>query len=356
MGTISLATWLSVLFGGFIFSALLVMAALRYSTTRALLDHPGVRRSHSVPTPRGGGIGVVIAFLACLKVLALFAMVPVTRAWGLAAALILVAGIGYLDDHRSQSVERRLGVHAFASILVMASLLGFPHDGWQWLWAVVGIVVLMTAINFSNFMDGSNGMLTLQAMALGAALMLLAIFAGNAALAVIAALLVATTSGFLPFNFPQAQIFLGDVGSGAIGLLIAALGMQALVDGSVGGWLLLVLSSALWLDAGLTLSMRILTRRSWTTAHRSHLYQWLLRGGLTHSQLAFLYLGWTLLFAMPMVLISMAGWLSELAAFAVVLGCGAMLWVGGRLALRRQLRRRRLPRAASPSTSDRTSE
>lgn len=356
MGALSLATWLSVLFGGFTLSALLVMAAIRYSSTRALLDHPGVRRSHTTATPRGGGVGFVIAFLAGLKLLALFSMVPVTRAWGLAVALILVAGIGYMDDHRSQSVARRLAVHAFASILLMASVVALPQDGSQWLAAITGVVVLMAAINFSNFMDGSNGMLTIQTMALGAMLMLLATFAGNGPLALMAALMVAASAGFLPFNFPQAQIFLGDVGSGAMGLAIAALGMQAMVDGSVNGWLLLALSSALWLDAGLTLLMRMLTRRHWTSAHRSHLYQWLLRRGLSHPQVAYLYLAWTLLFAAPVVLMSMAGWLPEFFAFVTVLGCGVTLWVCARLALRRPRPQRRPRRVVGPYSVDRTSD
>jgi len=354
MGATSSALWLALLIGGFAFSALLVLAALRYSSTQGLLDQPGVRRSHGKVTARGGGIGVVIAFLAGLKVLALFAMVPVKSAWGLAVGLILVAGIGYVDDHRPQSVSRRLVVHALASVLFTIGMQGIPQSGWQWLMSIISVIVVMTAINFSNFMDGSNGMLTIQTMALAAVLMLLAIVAGNVPLALLAALLVATAAGFLPFNFPQAQIFLGDVGSGAMGFLIAALGLHAFVDGSINGWLLLALSSALWLDPGLTLSMRILSRRRWMSAHRSHLYQWLLRSGWSHPQVAYLYLAWTLLFAVPVVLISMAGWLPELAAFAAVLGSGTALWVGARLGLRRQMRRQAPLSLARSTTPART--
>lgn len=331
--------WLTLLIGGFGLSALLVLAALRYSRARGLVDSPGARRSHASDTPRAGGIGIVIAYLCVLTMLAWLGLVPALIAWGLTVALILVAGIGYLDDHQPQKVGRRLLVHAFAAVVLTASLLGASQEGWSWLTALIGVATLMVAINFSNFMDGSNGMLCIQTMAIAALLMLLAIMAGNVALALLAALLVATTSGFLPFNFPQAQIFLGDVGSGALGMLLAALGLHAFVAGSVNGWLLLALCSALWLDAGLTLLLRMLTDRRWTTPHRSHLYQWLLRRGWSHAQVAFLYLAWTLLFVLPIILLSTAGWLPELAALAIVLGGGVAAWLAGRLTLRRQARR-----------------
>ncbi len=332
----SLLVWLVLLLGGFGFSALLVLAAIRYSTGRGLLDEPGRRRSHTTPTARGGGVGIVVAYLAALKLLALLGFVPVLLAATVALALLAVAAIGWLDDHRPQPALRRLAVHAASACLLVATILPLPRDPADGLVAAVAVLLLMTAINFSNFMDGSNGLLALQAMGVASVLMLLAAFAASWPAALLAGLLVASTAGFLPFNFPQARIFLGDVGSGALGLLIGVLGLTLVRSGDVSVWLLLTLTSALWVDAGLTLVWRMLAGRRWYQAHREHLYQWLIRSGWSHAAVAWLYLAWTLMVATPFVLLATAGWLPELAALVAVAALGSLVWLVSRQALLRQ--------------------
>jgi len=323
----SIGLLLAVMLCGFGFSAALVAAAVRYSATRGLLDHPGQRRSHHVPTPRGGGIGIVVAFLAGLKLLILGGLLPPWQGLALALALLLVAGIGWLDDHRSQPVLTRLLVQAVAAVLLVSALRGMPTEFATFIHWALAIALLLTAINFSNFLDGANGMLGLQVIAVAASLMLLAGLAGSQSALLLAALLLATVAGFLPFNFPRARIFLGDVGSGALGLLIGALGVMGVSEGSVGVGVMLCLTSALWLDTGLTLAWRFYAGRRWYQAHRQHLYQWLLRRGWTHVGVSSLYLGWTLLLAAPLAVLAQIGRISELAALLTVAVLGTAGWL-----------------------------
>ncbi len=337
MGTPSLPVLFGVLIGGFALSALMVAAASRYSRDRSLVDEPGRRRSHVQPTPRGGGVGIVAAFLILLVALSLVGHVRPALALALSVALLAVAGVGWLDDHRPQPATRRLLVHFLAACVIAVASLGAPTGMMNSLLLALVVLLLMTSINFSNFMDGSNGLLTLQAMAIGGVLLLLGGLAQDWSLALLGGLLVATCGGFLPFNFPNAQIFLGDVGSGALGLLIGYLGLQAVLGGSLSLWLVLMLTSAIWIDAGLTLASRMLGGRRWYQAHREHLYQWLLRQRWSHGRVALLYLAWTLLIALPILLLARSGLISELLALTVVASAGGLAWMIGRQAVLRQV-------------------
>jgi UDP-N-acetylmuramyl pentapeptide phosphotransferase/UDP-N-acetylglucosamine-1-phosphate transferase len=148
---------------------------------------------------------------------------------------------------------------------------------WQALFALVAVPVL---VNVWNFMDGIDGLAASQAALVALAVALLSGMASAGA--VLALVLVAACAGFLPMNFPRARIFLGDVGSGSLGYLLAALlvaSAQAVSDWP--GWLLLLLPPAAFLiDAGFTLSGRILRGERWWEPHVQHSYQiWARRAG-----------------------------------------------------------------------------
>src|SRR5690606_16772733 len=228
------------------------LAARRYAVRRDLLDHPGERRSHVVATPRGGGIGIVIAMLAAMGLLAWWSpgwSLPMALA---ATGLLLVAGIGWLDDHRPLTPWSRLVVHAIASGLLAVVAYG---GGGHWTGALFAFALSMVLVNIWNFMDGIDGIAALQALVVACAFALLA---DDAASRWIALALAAACLGFLPLNMPRARIFLGDVGSGALGYLLA-LAMVIASDGSgrataPAAWgLLLLPPSAFFLDASLTL-------------------------------------------------------------------------------------------------------
>jgi len=165
--------WLvmAALLGLALLSAALTWAARGYALRRQLMDQPGERRSHSVATPRGGGIAIVISLLVA-AVAAMWAW-PVAIPSLLVASLglVLVAGIGWWDDHRPLPALRRLLVHFIAAGLLAA--LVKVHGG-SWLLALLVLVFTASLINIWNFMDGINGIASSQAVvaALGFAVVL----------------------------------------------------------------------------------------------------------------------------------------------------------------------------------------
>ncbi|HZX81249.1 MAG TPA: hypothetical protein VFE72_09895 [Lysobacter sp.] len=238
-------------------------AARAYALRRRLVDQPGERRSHAVATPRGGGAGPVAAILVGLALLASDS----SSYAGASLAIGAVAVIGGWDDHRPLPVRWRLLVHLAAGV-VLAAALGLRGD---LLTAAIAIAAVAVLVNVWNFMDGINGIAATQAA-------LVAIFAGLLVPLPMPAFVVAVAClGFVPFNFPKARIFLGDVGSGALGVALAFLLVDAYRGERVDAVRLLLPLSAFLVDAGLTLLRRMLRGERWWEAHVQHLYQALAR-------------------------------------------------------------------------------
>jgi len=294
-------------------SAALTWLAIRYARRRQLLDLPGRRRSHSVPTPRGGGIAVVAAMLAGSLALALQ-----SRSTYLPLLLpptVGIAMVGWLDDHGGLSALKRLAMHVVAAAWVFAGpllvLLVFPVSdlpsgvGLAGIAAVVVTFAIVWSINLHNFMDGINGLLTLQAMFVLCTLAGLLAWRGadGAAPLLVCA---AACAGFLPFNFPRARIFMGDVGSGVLGFAIAVAVLWQIATPKIAAASGLVLCSAFVTDATCTLLSRMLQGRRWYSAHREHLYQWLVRCGHSHARVVAFYMGWNLLIVLPVI-----GWMNR---------------------------------------------
>lgn len=270
--------------------------ALGYSRQRQLVDLPGERRSHRVPTPRGGGMGLAVAIAAAAVALAARSPGETALFAAFIAALLLVAGIGWLDDHRPLPARVRIGVHAVAALVLASAYWGVErHPGI----AAGAFVAVLVLTNAWNFMDGIDGMAATQAALVGAALG----FANGGAWQWLALALVAAACGFLPFNLPRARIFLGDVGSGALGLTVAVLVVSA-GRGDPTSWLLLLLPlSAFLVDTGLTLLRRIVRRERWWSAHVQHAYQRLAARTGGHLRVTLGYAGWTLASTVLMVVV-----------------------------------------------------
>ncbi|MBT2768264.1 glycosyltransferase family 4 protein [Stenotrophomonas sp. ISL-67] len=263
-------------------AAALTWCARHYALRRKLFDQPGERRSHAVATPRGGGIAIVVTLLLGLGVAAIAwpgARVPLLVT---ALGLGLVAGIGWWDDHRPLPAVRRLMVHLVAATLLAGLVLQATGNPWQ---ALLALLFTTSLINIWNFMDGINGIATSQAILAGVAFAL--VLPGPLALAGI--VLALACLGFLPFNFPRARIFMGDVGSGALGYAVAALVCLASVATDVSWLLLLVPLAAFLVDAGFTLLSRMLSGQRWMEPHTQHLYQRAVKRGATHTSVTGLY-------------------------------------------------------------------
>ncbi len=263
-------------------SAALTWGARHYALRRNLMDQPGERRSHGVATPRGGGIAIVLTLL--LAAAAGAVLWPGAR-WPLAVVslgLVLVAGIGWWDDHRPLPALRRLVVHVVAAALVAALVWQASGNPWQ---ALLALLFTTSLINIWNFMDGINGIATTQAVLAGVAFAL--VLPGPLALA--GWVLAAACLGFLPFNYPKGRIFMGDVGSGALGYAIAALLCLASVETDISWLLLLVPLTAFLVDAGFTLLSRMLSGQNWMEPHTQHLYQRAVKRGAGHTSVTGMY-------------------------------------------------------------------
>jgi UDP-N-acetylmuramyl pentapeptide phosphotransferase/UDP-N-acetylglucosamine-1-phosphate transferase len=307
--------------------------ARRYALRAALLDHPGERRSHAVATPRGGGIAIVAAVLPVIAALCLRDAHSRALFAPIGAGLLLVAGIGWCDDHRSLPASLRLAVHAVAAALLAWAL---HAAGAGPAVAASGFMFALVLVNVWNFMDGIDGLAASQALVAALAYALFAGIVSGDAVGWLGVALAASCAGFLPFNLPRARIFLGDVGSGALGYLLAVLAVLSLrgADRAHAPLLLLPLL-AFAVDASLTLGRRILRRERLWEPHVQHAYQAEARRR-GHGPVMIGFLGWTFVASAFMLSLKQAPALVIMCATAVslALACGAwwVLQAGGRMA------------------------
>lgn len=295
-------------------SATLTAWSIRYAHRRALIDHPGQRRSHRVPTPRGGGIGIVATVLAGLLVAAAFAGALSGALLAIAGAVALVGAVGWIDDHGGFAARWRLAAHLLAALLLLAPALFAQSSDFadavdlRTTWpllafaAAFAVLLVVWSINLHNFMDGIDGLLAVQAIYVFAVAAASFCMAGRSAAAIGTLACAAATAGFLPFNFPRARIFMGDVGSGVLGLLVGIAVLVLLATPRVALATGAIACSAFVADATCTLLSRMLRGRRWYSAHREHLYQWLVRSGFSHARVVALYTGWNVLIALPVIL------------------------------------------------------
>jgi len=294
----------------------------RFALRRQWLDLPDARRLHTVATPRGGGIAIALVLLAGAV------------GWGQGAALFalglaVTAGSGLWDDLRPLSPLAKLVLQALGALPLALA--------WPLLPALLGTIpavlaawcLVMVLVNFWNFMDGSNGLAASQALLVGLAVALLA----GPALApgLLGLVLAAACLGFLPYNLPRARLFLGDVGSHALGYAVAALLLMTLAAGVASPWQLLLLPSAFLIDAGLTLLSRLRRRQAVWRAHREHLYQRAISHGGSHVAVCAAYAAWTGLAAAIALLLGRAGQGLQIVAVLAIVALGASIYaIAGR--------------------------
>jgi len=317
-----------------VIAVVVVRGAIAYARRRGMLDQPGQRRSHTLPTPRGGGIGIVLACLVAMPgVLWSFPGAwPPRVVLGIAGALALVAMIGWWDDHRPLRQWPRLAVQLLATAWFSGALLMGERMAWMPLLVLAG----GWSINLHNFMDGIDALLAQQGMFVAIGLACLAADAGQPALAGAGFVVAAACLGFWCFNRPPARIFMGDVGSGSVGLLLFILTAMLWRIQPRLLWPALILSSGFVSDASLTLLNRFLRGRRWYAPHREHLYQWLVRSGRTHARSAAFYLGWNLLVAAPAAVAARLHPAMALPVCAAVYTAAGATWI---VTKRRCLRR-----------------
>ena len=292
-----------------------------------LLDQPGERRSHSMPTARGGGVALVLAV-----VVTAFALAGMAVAAPVVGLLVALAAIGWLDDVSDLPVRWRLpGFFAVAALMlwitgpVGAVAVGPLVLDWPWLWSALALIAVVWLINLHNFMDGADGLAAMQ-LAWSGVLFGLLLFDPQAPVtSTLAFSLAGAALGFLVWNRPQASIFMGDVGSVSAGGLVGFLALSGAASGQVSIWVSLMICSVFVVDATATLIRRARSGQRWYTAHREHAYQRLLVLGWSHGRVLGLYGLVNVAVVLPFVLaaLSFPAWDFPLALCLIALLFGA---------------------------------
>ena len=270
------------------------ITALLLSTPlgRQLLDHPNERSLHDVPTPRIGGIGICIGvLLTCVVAPLLGVTLPPTFAH-LAGGMLIVLVISIVDDIRSLSAALRMPIHFLAAGLLIAG--GLSVETLQLghlqlvlpatLGAAFSLLYIVWMTNLYNFMDGMDGFAGGMTVIGFGALALLAGAGGSTAITAISIAIAGAALGFLVFNFPPARTFMGDVGASTLGFLAAGISLWADRTEVVPLWISVLIFSPFIVDATVTLTRRVLSRKPVWRAHRSHYYQKLVRSGWGHRK------------------------------------------------------------------------
>ena len=257
-------------------SLLLTELIRRYSLKKNLLDTPNARSSHSIATPRGGGLSIVVCFLIPV---AFSDLIPSNIVFALLGSGFLVAVVGFWDDQGHIAARWRLLSHFVAVSWVVFWLGGIPefqllgfniNTGWAGIVAVVFLLVWL--LNLFNFMDGIDGIAASETIFVACAGAYFSWLNGSENLIYIALILAAATMGFLILNWSPAKIFMGDVGSGFLGLMLGIIAYASVLQG-VSIWIWLILLAVFLVDSGVTLLRRILNGKKWYEAHCSHAYQ-----------------------------------------------------------------------------------
>jgi len=256
----------------------------RYALISNMIDVPNQRSSHTLPTPRGGGMAIVVVFLFSLGALFALGLLTPKQGWALFGAGAWVAVVGFLDDHRHIPAGWRLLAHFIGAGWGLYWLGGFPPlplfgqaVDLGWIGHIFGLFYLVWLLNLYNFMDGIDGIAGIEAITACLGGVLLFLLSGNESIWLEPALLAAAVAGFLLWNFPPAKIFMGDAGSGFLGILLGLISIQAAWLNPNLFWSWLCLLGVFIVDATLTLLQRFRRGEKLHEAHRSHAYQFAAR-------------------------------------------------------------------------------
>lgn len=277
-------------------AALAVTAGVREAALRRLvLDYPNARSAHHVPTPRLGGIGIMLPFLVGSTA---WVAIEGHGAWRSTLMVLCctaaISALGAADDMRSLPARWRFALQALAATAVvlwrgsavaeaMAPFDSFlPAAGLM----AASILWIVWATNLYNFMDGIDGLAGGQAVWASAGLAVAALWTGDLVVAWMLVFLGASSAGFLRHNLPRASIFMGDAGSTAIGFFLASVPFAS-TAGPLPVLAVVLALSLFVLDATTTLLRRLVQRERWYAAHRTHLYQRPLARGVSHARITY---------------------------------------------------------------------
>ena len=333
------------------FAATLVgtLALRRWLIAASMMDIPNERSSHATPVPRGGGVVFVVAILAVIAISVVRGALPASDL-AAAAGILAVAAIGFLDDRRSVGAAPRLAVHMTGSAAaIWAATQGLRADGAlsippdaagiaaYWPVGIVLVLALASAwcVNLVNFMDGIDGMAAFGGalvLASAAGIALLSQSSAPTGLAAATLAIAAAVAGFGLVNMSRWRIFMGDAGSGALGLAIAWSLASLAAQDALDPLAAIALPAVLVADATTTLAVRVVRGEHPARAHRTHAYQRLVRSGWTHRSVTAVFAAAQLVLATPVAWHAQRGGADALpsvvALYAVLVGLALLLGAG----------------------------
>jgi Fuc2NAc and GlcNAc transferase len=292
----------------FLASGFITRQLVANSDRLSTLDVPNERSSHLNPTPRGGGIAFVAASLVGFLLILLNKDLDHADLLALCCAGVIVAIAGYLDDrHKISGATIRLVLHAIGAIVLVVGI-GFPSQislfdrtvNTGIFGSVLCVLYLVWLLNLFNFMDGTDGIAaseTIFVCIAGATLNYHALSNINHSAA--ALILAASTFGFLIYNWSPAKIFMGDVGSGYLGIVVGGLSLMAAKQQHELLWVWIILLAVFVSDATVTLIRRLIRKQKPHVAHRSHAFQHLAIRFNSHAKVSLLVLAVNVLWLLP---------------------------------------------------------
>ena len=321
-----------------VFASATVGTALirRVALARNLMDVPNERSSHIVPTPRGGGVAIVLAFTGGLLGAWTLQLVDSRVSMALGGSGLMVAIVGFIDDRTSLPASPRLAVHALSAAWAlywlggMPPLVAFGHsvdlgligDG-------LALLSLVWLLNLYNFMDGIDGIAGIECVTVCVGGMIVAILQQRSdGPLFLPALLGAAVLGFLVWNFPPARIFMGDAGSGFLGLMLGVMALDAAHRSPQSLWGWLILLAVFTTDATITLVRRVLNGAKAHEAHRTHAYQYASRRHLGHRPVVLAVALLNLCWLLPLSVAVQLAWLDGLTAW--IIASAPLLWLAFR--------------------------
>ncbi len=332
-------------FGIYVFLIALVASVVatglmrRYALRANLLDIPNQRSSHQVVTPRGGGLAIVIVFLVGALFMYMLGSIPVPIFLSIFVGGLLVASVGLADDHGHIPVKWRSVVHFLAAINALTLLGGLP--AMQFGSAIVdlgivgdvlAVVFVVWMINLFNFMDGIDGIAATEVICVSGGALLIAALPDGSFMGTLMGLLMASTMGFLVWNWPPASIFMGDVGSGFVGFVLAVIALVTVGLSMITIWSWLILAGVFLVDSTVTLLVRVMSGQTWYMAHNSHAYQKGSRRLNSHRSVTLVVFILNILWLVPIAWFATSvpqyGWWLTLAAWLPLVALAVLLKAG----------------------------
>lgn len=321
---------MSLLYGASIFvsifftSIFLTRKLIYFATDRNILDHPGSRSLHEIPTPRGGGISIVISVLIALISLWIGDYINNREIIAFMTSGILVFATGLLDDIKTLPTLAK-GISYFAAAVLGVFMLNSAvpaESNIDLIHILLFSIVITWLINLYNFMDGSDGLAGLHAVLVSISICIIAYLSGMSFLFYLMIIIAASTSGFLYYNFPPAKIFMGDAGSCFIGLIYGLSAFYCYVHNLVSIETWLILLSIFVCDTSLTLLMRFFMGKKWYEAHREHAYQKVILMMNSHKVILFFLMAIYVLLILPVLVLSYYfqpySWLFVMACYGML--------------------------------------